>query len=92
MLRQKSATYLSAAKKPASSTAQFLAQCIDMDGTSQLPLHMKQTHSSPVRKRPYGWQRNRIQPGFPSPVAYATAASGASHLTSSVYALPHLYR
>lgn len=68
------------------------SQSEDMDVTSPLPLHMKQTHRAPVRKRPYGWQHNRIQTDFPAPLACATAASGASHLTSCVYALPHLYR
>lgn len=43
---------------------------------------MKQTHRAPVRKPPYGWQHNRIQTDFPAPLICATAASGASHLTS----------
>lgn len=43
-----------------------------MDGTSQLPLHMKQSHRAPVRKPPYDWQRNRTPPDFPAPVTCAT--------------------
>ena len=68
------------------------SQSTGMDVTSPLPLHMKQAHRAQVHKHHYDLQRNRIPPDFPAPVTCATTTSGASHLTSCVYAQQHLYR